>query len=111
LLGSGQPSLVWVWKIFPTNPKISNFFPSNKKPVLGQVKKYPGQRQVDLLFTVGQRYAQVGLDQGPSLVETSHFYNCGKFGNRWKKVFLRLILRIAFGMLRSQENLNEMGNF
>jgi len=31
------------------------------------VKKYPGQRWVVLLFTVGQKYARVGSGQGPSL--------------------------------------------
>jgi len=51
--------------------KMSNFsifFPSGKKIMLGQVKKYPGQRRVGLLFTAGQKYAQVRSGQGPSLV-------------------------------------------
>jgi len=36
------------------------------------VKKYQGQRQVSLLFTVGQKYARVDLGQGPSLTK-AHF--------------------------------------
>jgi len=30
----GQPSMVWVWKIFPKNPKFSIFFPSGQKKSL-----------------------------------------------------------------------------
>jgi len=50
-VGSGQPYLVWVWirKIYPKNVK---------KMSSGRVEKYPGQSQVSLLFTAGQR---VGL--------------------------------------------------
>jgi len=60
-LGSGQSSLVWIWKISPKNVKFSIFFPSfQKKILLGRVKKYPGQRQISLLFTTGQKYARVG---------------------------------------------------
>jgi len=36
-----------------------NFFP---KISSGQVKKYPGQRQVGPLFIAGQKYARVGLE-------------------------------------------------
>jgi len=32
-VGSGKPSMVWVWKISPKNVKFFNFFPS------GRVKK------------------------------------------------------------------------
>jgi len=51
LLGLGQPSMIWVWKISLKNGKFFNFnfFHS------GRVKKYPGQRWVSLLFTVGQK--------------------------------------------------------
>jgi len=47
-------------------------FLSDQKIASGQVKKYPGQRRVGLLFTAGQKYAWVGLGwvglgQGPSL--------------------------------------------
>jgi len=55
-VGSGQPSLVWVWKISPKNIKFFNFFPFRSKKISsGQVGKYPGQRQVGLLFTAGQK--------------------------------------------------------
>jgi len=50
LRGSGQPSLVWVSKIFPKNPKISIFALQVKKISLGQVKKYPGQSQMRVIF-------------------------------------------------------------
>jgi len=33
----------------------------------GLVKKYPNQSRVSLLFTVGQKYVQVGSTQGQSL--------------------------------------------
>jgi len=59
-VGLGQPSLVWfwVWKISPKNP---NFFPLRiKKIASGRVKKYPGQRQVSLLFTAGQNQKYAG---------------------------------------------------
>jgi len=52
----------------PKNHKIFNFFPfGSKKISSGQVKKYPGQRRVSLLFTSGQKYARVR--SGP------HLYN------------------------------------
>jgi len=65
LVGSGQPSLVWVWiwKISPKNVKFFNFFPLDPKNLFGS-----GQRRVSLLFTAGQKYAQVRLGQGPSLM-------------------------------------------
>jgi len=59
-VGSGKPSLVWVWKISPENAKFSIFFPSGQKISCGQIKKYLGQRRVSLLFTASQKYAQVG---------------------------------------------------
>jgi len=45
-VGSGQPSLVWVWKISPQKSKMLQFFSL-------QVKKYPDQRRVGPLFTDG----------------------------------------------------------
>jgi len=70
-MGSGQPSLVWIW-IWKIPLKKSQFFSFLslwiKKISSGQVKKYPGQRQFSLLFTLGQKYARVGLGPGPSLV-------------------------------------------
>jgi len=55
-VGSGQPSMVWVWilKISPKNVKFSIFFPSGQKKLL-RVGKYPGQSRAGLLFTAGQK--------------------------------------------------------
>jgi len=37
------------------------FFPIKSKKISScLIKKYPGQRRVNLLFTVGQKYARVG---------------------------------------------------
>jgi len=61
-VGSGQPSLVWFgFGKFPL--KILNFsiFALRVKKISSaRVKKYLCQRQVGLLFTVGQKYARVG---------------------------------------------------
>jgi len=47
------------------SPKNVKFFAlCLKKISFGRVKKYLDQRQVNLLFTSGQKYAQVG--SGPS---------------------------------------------
>jgi len=57
-VGSGQPFMVWVriWKISPKNVKFFNIFHFwSKKIASGQVRKYPGQSQVSLLFTAGQK--------------------------------------------------------
>jgi len=50
----------WVRKISPKTSKISIFSLGVKKVSSGQVKKYPGQRQVGLLFIAGQKKARVG---------------------------------------------------
>jgi len=49
-VGSGQPTLVWVWiwKISPKNPKFFNFCPSGQKNIFGS-----GERRVGLLFIMG----------------------------------------------------------
>jgi len=44
-------------EIFPTKNQIFS--------LRVWVKKYPGQRTVGLLFTVGQNHARVGLGQAP----------------------------------------------
>jgi len=50
--GSGQPSLVWVRKISPKNPKFFIFFTLRLKKISScWVKKYQGQSWVSLLFT------------------------------------------------------------
>jgi len=57
-VGSGQLFMVWawIWKISPKNVKFFNFFPfGSKKISSGRVRKYPGQRQVGLLFIAGQK--------------------------------------------------------
>jgi len=62
-VGSGQPSLVcvWVWKFFPKNPNFFNVLPFRSKNIsLSQVKKYPDQSRLGLLFNEGQKYAWVG---------------------------------------------------
>jgi len=62
-VGSGQPSLVrvWVLKISPKNHKFFKFFSfGSKKVSMGQVKKYPGQRRVGILFTAGQNILGLG---------------------------------------------------
>jgi len=66
-VGSGQPSLVLVW-VGKFSPKITNFpifSPSGQKIALGQVKKYRGQRQVDLLFTGGSKVYSGSFGSGP----------------------------------------------
>jgi len=54
LLGSGQPSLVWVWKISTKNSKFSNFLLLLDKEIsVSQVKKYPSESRVSFFFIVG----------------------------------------------------------
>jgi len=71
-LGSGWVSHLWFgleFGKFPLKCQIFQFFSLwVKKNLFGRVKKYPGQRQVSLLFAAGQKCARVGLGQGPSLV-------------------------------------------
>jgi len=71
LLGSGQVSHLWFESGIGKFPlKVPNFsiLPfGSKKISSGWVKKYPGQRRIGVLFTAGQKYAQAGLGQGPSL--------------------------------------------
>jgi len=61
-VGSDQVSHLWFgFGRFPL--KISNisiFFPLDQKNSSDWVKKYPGHRQVSLLFSVGQKYTWVG---------------------------------------------------
>jgi len=57
---SGQPSLVWVWKIYPKQSQIFQFIPFGKKISSARVKKYLVKRQVGLLFSASQKYARVG---------------------------------------------------
>jgi len=52
---SGQPSLVWVWKISSKNTNFFQFFQKNCFML--------GQRRVGLLFTAYQKYAEVGSGQ------------------------------------------------
>jgi len=61
-IGSGQPFMVWGWKIFPKNVEFLNFSLRVKQISFGGVKKCLGQRQVGLLFTAGQKYAWVGSE-------------------------------------------------
>jgi len=70
-VGSGQFFNIWVGlglENFHPKPPIFQFFPfESKKISLVWVKKYPGQGQVGLLFTAGQKYARVRSGQGPFL--------------------------------------------
>jgi len=44
---SGQPSMVWVWKISPKNVKFLILFPfGSKNIILAWAKRYSGQRRV-----------------------------------------------------------------
>jgi len=59
----GRVSHLWFGfcKISLKNTKFFNFFLlGSKKISLGQVKKYPDQKRVSLLYTVSQKYAWVG---------------------------------------------------
>jgi len=65
---------VWIWKISPKNVKFFNFFPfGSKKISSGRVKKYPGQRQVGLLFTAKVVLVPF-LPILTILICTNHFY-------------------------------------
>jgi len=52
LVGSDQPSWVWIWKISPKNIKFFKFSPSDQKKSLRVRSK---STQVGLLFTTGQK--------------------------------------------------------
>jgi len=55
-VGSGHPSMVWVWKISPKNIKFFNVNQFGSQKIFsGWVKGNLDQRQVDLLFTAGQK--------------------------------------------------------
>jgi len=41
-VGSGQPSMVWVWKISPKKVKFFNFFPSGQN-LFGSGQKLPNE--------------------------------------------------------------------
>jgi len=59
---------------FPQKSQLFNFFTfGSKKISLDLLKKYSGQRQVDPLFTVAQKYAQVGSGPIPRLVKHFRF--------------------------------------
>jgi len=48
---------------FSARNSFFQFFPLRvKKDFIGLGQKYPGQRQFGPFFTVGQKYALVGLD-------------------------------------------------
>jgi len=92
LVGSGQPFLVWVWvwKISPKNPNFSIFLFGFKKISSSRVKKYPSQRWVGFLYTVGQKYARVGPGQGPSLVLGNKLLDQNYFFSLMKVVTAKL---------------------
>jgi len=59
----GQGKIFWPGLVmlavfgFPWKSQIFNFFPLGQKISQGRAKKYPGQSWIDILFTVGQKYA------------------------------------------------------
>jgi len=61
VLGLGQVSHFWfVFENFPKKSQIFQFSPfGSKKLSSDEVKKYPCQRWVGLLFTESQKYARV----------------------------------------------------
>jgi len=63
----GQPLIYCGSKVSSGRVRAHLYFRS-KNISLGQVKKYPGQSWVGLLFTAGQK--SIGLGQGPSLIQT-----------------------------------------
>jgi len=65
--GSGQPSLVWVWKISHKNPKFFTIFPfgSKKSPWVGSNSTRVIDGSASYLLQVKSRFR---LGQGPSLV-------------------------------------------
>jgi len=69
LMGSAIFGLGLAFENFPLKSQIFQFFALQVKKILsGQVKKYMSKSRVSLIFTAGQKYAWVGLGQGPSLV-------------------------------------------
>jgi len=68
-MGLGQKNLSRVrhlWFVFGYGkfplkiPNFPIFFPSDKKWLRVESKKYTGQKLIGLFFTAGQRYARVG---------------------------------------------------
>jgi len=64
-LGSGQPFMVWVWKISPKNVKFFNFYPLGQKNLFGLSQKVPGSKVDQPLIYCGSK---VSSGQGPSLM-------------------------------------------
>jgi len=64
-VGSGQPSLLWVWvlKISPKTTNFFNFSPSDQKNLLGLGQKVSGSAS----YFYGQKYVCIGQGQGPSI--------------------------------------------
>jgi len=70
-LRSGQPFLVWVWKISPKYVKLFNFFPWGQKKshrVGSKSTRVKGGVASYLLWVK----SKLGSGQGPSLNETEH---------------------------------------
>jgi len=101
-LGLGQPFMVWVWiwEISPKNVKFFNFFLFGSKKIFsGQVRKYPGQRRVGLLYCrskVSSGWVRAHLYPWPSdpqpdamtiRLSYSHSFFCTYFHIIWKNGF------------------------
>jgi len=54
-LGSGQPSMVWVWKISPKNVKFFSFYPSGLKNYFRSGKKVHGSKAGQPLIYCGSK--------------------------------------------------------
>jgi len=64
-VGSGQPSLVWVWKIHPRNPKNFKFLSFRSKYLIGLCQKVPGSKPGrPLIYSP----SKVCLGQNPYLI-------------------------------------------
>jgi len=68
---SGEPSLVWVWKLSPKNPKIFHFLPfgSKKFPWIGSKST---QVKAGLAPYFPWVKSMLGSGQGPSLMIMLH---------------------------------------
>jgi len=63
-VGSGQPSMVWVWKISPKNVKFSIFFPSDKKNLFRLGQKVPGSMDGQPLIYCRSKVCSVQFRSG-----------------------------------------------
>jgi len=70
-VGSGQPFLVWVWKISPNNIKFSNFFHSGKKNCFESGQEVPWSKAGHPLIHCGAK-SMLGLKVGSGTISTMY---------------------------------------